>query len=259
MDAAEHVAHGDYAARVTERGPREVRHLAQAFNSMSERLQLNDEQRRRLLADISHELRTPLTVLQGNLEGLLDGIYQADESRLESLLEETRMMSRLIDDLRTLADAESGTLRLQREPTDLSELAREVIASFQGQAQANGIALSVDAAPDLPVVEVDPARIRQVLTNLVANALRYTSAGGSIRVQCERQDKIITVKVSDTGRGIPEQDLPHIFERYTKSSDSRGSGLGLAIAKDLVAAHGGTITAKSQPGQGTSIAFTLPL
>ena len=259
MDAAEHVAQGDYAARVTERGPHEVRQLVHAFNSMSERLQLNDEQRRRLLADISHELRTPLTVLQGNLEGLLDGLYQPDAARLESLVEETRVMSRLIDDLRTLADTESGTLKLQREPTDLGLLANEVIASFRGQAQSAGVNLSVETAPpQVPLIEIDPARIRQVLANLIANALRYTGSGGSIRVQCESKDKAISVTVSDTGRGIAEQDLPHIFERYTNSSDSRGSGLGLAIAKDLVEAHGGTITAHSQIGQGATIGFTLP-
>jgi two-component system sensor histidine kinase BaeS len=259
MDAADHVAQGDYFTRVTERGPRDVRHLAHAFNSMSERLQLNDEQRRRLLADISHELRTPLTVLQGNLEGMLDGIYQPDAVRLESLVEETRVMSRLIDDLRTLADAESGTLKLQREPTDLGVLANEVIASFRGQAQSGGVSLSVEGAPDLPQIEIDPARLRQVLTNLIANALRYTTSGGSIRIQCESKDKIIEVTVSDTGRGIAPSDLPHIFDRYTKSSDSRGSGLGLAIAKDLIEAHGGTITAQSEVNRGTTITFTLPV
>jgi two-component system sensor histidine kinase BaeS len=259
MDAAQHVAQGDYAARVMERGPREVRHLVHAFNSMSERLQLNDEQRRRLLADISHELRTPLTVLQGNLEGMLDGIYQPDATRLESLVEETRVMSRLIDDLRTLADAESGTLKLQRESTDLGVLLNEVVASFRGQAQAAGISLTVESAPDLPLIEIDPARIRQVLTNLIANALRYTTNGESIRMQCELKDKLIEVTVSDTGRGIAAQDLPHIFERYTKSSDSRGSGLGLAIAKDLVEAHGGQISARSELHHGTTITFTLPV
>jgi two-component system sensor histidine kinase BaeS len=258
MTAADHVAQGDYSARVTERGPHDVRQLTRAFNSMSERLQLNDEQRRRLLADISHELRTPLTVMQGNLEGMLDGIYQADEVRLESLVEETRVMSRLIDDLRTLADAESGTLKLQREPTDLALLANEVIASFRGQAQAGEVRLSVETATDLPLIDIDPARIRQVLTNLIANALRYTSKGGSIRVKCVSQGQSIEVTVSDTGRGIAEQDLPHIFDRYTKSSDSRGSRLGLAIARDLVEAHGGTITAQSEMSQGTTITFTLP-
>jgi signal transduction histidine kinase len=258
MDAAEHVAEGDYSARVKERGPRDVRQLAHAFNSMNERLQLNDEQRRRLLADISHELRTPLTVLQGNLEGLLDGVYQPDEARLGSLVEETRVMSRLIDDLRTLADADSGTLNLKRAPTDLGLLINEAIASFRGQAQAGGVSLSADLAPDIPAIELDPARIRQVLTNLIANALRYTADGGSIRVQCARTAATVEVVVSDTGRGIGEEDLPHIFERYTKSSDSRGSGLGLAIAKDLVEAHDGSIGAQSTIGQGTTVTFTLP-
>ena len=260
MGAADQIAEGDYTTRVPERGPRDVRHLAHAFNSMSERLQVNDEQRRRLLADISHELRTPLTVIQGNLEGLLDGIYQPDAAHLASLLEETQVMSRLIDDLRTLADADSGTLKLQREPTDLGMLLNEVIASFRGQAQSGGVALSVEVIPpQLPLIDIDPARIRQVLMNLIANALRYTNSGGSIRVQCELKDKNVAVTVSDTGRGIAPQDVPHIFERYTKSSDSRGSGLGLAIAKDLIEAHGGSITAQSELDQGTTITFTLPI
>jgi two-component system, OmpR family, sensor histidine kinase BaeS len=259
MDAADHVAQGDYSTRVTERGPRDVRHLAHAFNSMSARLQLNDEQRRRLLADISHELRTPLTVLHGNLEGMLDGIYQPDAVRLESLVEETRVMSRLIDDLRTLADADSGTLKLQREPTDVRVLINEVIESFRGQAQSGGVDLLVEAAPDLPLIEIDPARIRQVLTNLIANALRYTTSGGSIHVGCASRGQSIEVTVSDTGRGIAPSDVPHIFDRYTKSSDSRGSGLGLAIAKDLVEAHSGTIAAQSELNHGTRITFTLPV
>jgi signal transduction histidine kinase len=259
METAEHVAQGDYSSRVTERGPHEVRQLARTFNTMTERLQVNDEQRRRLLADISHELRTPLTVIQGNLEGMLDGIYQPDAAHLESILEETRLLSRLIEDLRTLADADSGALKLQREPTDLGLLANEVIASFRAQAQAVGVSLSVEAVPDLPPIEVDPARIRQVLTNLIANALRYTASGGSIRAGCISKGQLIEVTVSDTGRGIAPSDVPHIFDRYTKSSDSRGSGLGLAIARDLVEAHGGQISAQSEVGQGTIITFTLPV
>ena len=259
MDAAQRIAAGDYSPRVPERGPRDVRHFARAFNGMSERLQVNDEQRRRLLADISHELRTPLTVIQGNLEGMLDGVYQPDAARLESLLEETRLLSRLIEDLRTSADAESGTLQLRREPTDLGILTNDVIASFRGQAQSAGVGLSVEAAPDLPLIEIDPIRIRQVLTNLIANALRYTGRDVSIRLQCALKDKLIEVTVSDTGRGIAPSDLPYIFERYTKSSDSRGSGLGLAIAKELVEAHGGQISAQSVVGQGTTITFTLPV
>ncbi len=259
MDAAARIADGDYSTRISERGPREVRDLTRAFNTMTGRLQTNAEQRRRLLADLSHELRTPLTVMQGNIEGLLDGIYAPDNEHLEALLEETRLMFRLIDDLRTLALTESGTLKLEREPTDLGVLANEVAASFRAAAQAAGVQLTVEVAPDLPLIELDPARIHQVLTNLIANALRYTASGGQIQVQGELHGADLRVTVSDTGRGIAPQDLPHIFDRYYKSSDSRGTGLGLAIAKSLVTAHGGAIMAQSEMGKGTTIVFTLPV
>ncbi len=259
MDAAKHVAQGDYALRVTERGPREVRHLTHAFNTMTERLQTNAEQRRRLLADISHELRTPLTVMQGNVEGMLDGVYQPDHDHLEAILEETRVMARLIDDLRTLALTESGTLQLQREPVEPGALVAEAVASFRDTAQSAGVHLNADIAADLPTLEIDPARIHQVLTNLIANALHYTASGGTIRVTCAQKGTRLEVSVADSGRGIAPADLPHIFDRYFKSSDSRGSGLGLAIAKDLVETHGGQITAQSQIGQGTVITVTLPI
>jgi signal transduction histidine kinase len=261
IEAAGRVAEGDYSARVAERGPREVRAMARAFNSMAERLQAIDEQRRGLLADVTHELRTPLTVIQGNLEGLLDGVYPRDDAHLEPILEETRVLSRLIDDLRTLALAESGALKLQKEPTDLGALVGESMASFQAQADAAGIELHADIAPELPMLELDPARIRQVLENLMANALRYTPRGGTIRVRCYAEDQgntHVAVSVSDTGTGIPPEALAHIFDRFYKSSDSRGTGLGLAIAKNLVAAHGGEISAQSELGKGTTIRFTLP-
>jgi two-component system sensor histidine kinase BaeS len=199
-------------------------------------------------------------VIQGNLEGLLDGIYPRDDAHLQPILEETRVLSRLIDDLRTLALAESGALRLEKEPTDLAVLASEAVASFRAQADAAGIELSADAAPDLPLLDVDAARINQVLDNLISNALRYTPNGGAIRVQCSiASGTHIAVAVSDTGAGIPPDRLPHIFDRFYKSSDSRGTGLGLAIAKNLVAAHGGEIEAESRLGEGTTIRFRLPL
>ena len=262
MEAAGRVADGDYAARVDERGPREVRALARTFNSMAARLQANDEQRRNLLADVTHELRTPLTVIQGNLEGLIDGVYPRDDAHLAPILEETRVLSRLIDDLRTLALAESGALKLQKEPTDLAMLTSETVASFRAQADAARIELSAEIGADVPSLELDPGRIREVLENLIANALRYTPRGGKISVQCtvgSGQTKSAQVCVSDTGAGIPADELPHIFERFHKSHDSRGTGLGLAIAKNLVAAHGGDISAQSEPGKGTTIRFSLPV
>ena len=260
MEAAGRVAEGDYTVRVAERGPREVRALAHTFNSMVARLAAHDEQRRNLLADVTHELRTPLTVIQGDLEGLLDSIYPRDDAHLQSILEETRILSRLIDDLRTLALAESGALRLEKEPTDLAALASEAVASFRAQADAAGIELSTDAAPDLPMLDVDPGRIRQVLDNLIANALRYTASGGTILVRCLTGDGAkVLVAVTDTGAGIPPDELARIFDRFFKSQDSRGTGLGLAIARNLVVAHGGEISAESELGKGTTIRFTLPV
>ena len=260
LDAAGRVAEGDYSARAAEQGPREVRALARAFNSMAGRLQATDEQRRDLLADVTHELRTPLTVIQGNLEGLIDGVYPADEARLKSILDETQVLSRLVDDLRTLALAESGALVLKKEPTDLAALVDEAAASFRSQADAAGVSLSAEVDAEMPAFEVDPARMREVLANLIANALRYTPRGGSIRVRgvMNGGENRVTVSVSDTGAGIAPEDLPRIFDRFYKARDSRGMGLGLAIAKNLVAAHGGEIVAESGPGQGTTIRFWLP-
>jgi signal transduction histidine kinase len=263
IEAARQVAEGDYSARVPERGPREVRELAHAFNSMSARLQASDEQRRGLIADVTHELRTPLTVIQGNLEGLIDGVYPADEAHLMPVLEETRVLARLIDDLRTLSLAESGALKLQKETTDLGTLASETVASFRAQADAAGISLEAEAAAGVPVIRADPARIREVLDNLISNALRHTPRGGAIRVctsaaPAGERDGRVMLSVSDTGSGITVDDLPHIFERFYRARDSRGMGLGLAIAKDLIEAHGGEIVARSTLGEGTTIECWLP-
>ncbi len=258
--ASSRIADGDYSARVAERGPSEVRSLARAFNSMAERLQASDQTRRAMLADVTHELRTPLTVIQGNLEGLLDGVYPRDDEHLQPILDETRVLSRLIDDLRTLALAESGALQLQKEPTDLGMLIGETVASFRTQACELGVELNSDIAPNMPTLNLDAARIRQVLENLIANALRYTASGGKISVQCAVDgEQTIGVSVNDTGRGIAAEELPHIFDRFYKSRDSRGTGLGLAIAKNLIAAHGGDISAQSELGKGTTIRFTLPV
>lgn len=260
IDAAQRVADGDYTIRVQERGPREVRVLAHSFNAMTARLQANDAQRRRLLADVSHELRTPLTVMQGNLEGMLDGVYPLDRAHLEPVLDEMQQLARLIEDLRTLASAEAGALHLAREATDLALLIKETTASFRAQAETGGVTLIADVAAALPNVNADPARIRQVLGNLIGNALRFTGRGGEIRVTCENYTgKNVSVTVKDTGRGILPEELPHIFERFYKARDSRGTGLGLAIAKNLVEAHGGAIFAESQVGKGTKIWFTLPV
>jgi signal transduction histidine kinase len=263
LEASERVAAGDYTARVRELGPPEVRSLGKAFNHMASRLQSTDEQRRSLLADISHELRTPLTVVQGNLEGLLDGVYPADETHLRMIFEESQVLKRLIEDLHTLALAESGALQLRREPVDISALINEVISAFNSQVQASSVILQADLPNDLPNLSLDPLRIHQVLSNLIANAIRYTPPEGSISVRGRLisgvGDPFIRLEVSDTGPGIPETDLPYVFDRYYKSSDSGGSGLGLAIARRLVEAHRGTIQASSPAGGGTTIKIELPV
>ena len=259
IDAAESVEAGNYSARVRPRGPRELRSLARAFNAMSARLESSEEQRRRLLADVTHELRTPLTIMQGNLEALLDGLYPADAEHLEPILDETRVLSRLIDDLRTLSLAEAGALTLHRESTDIGDLVSDSVASFRTQADGAGISLVSAVEDGLPQIEVDPVRMREVLSNLLSNALRYTPRGGSVRVGASASDGKVRISVKDSGPGIAAEALPHVFDRFYKSEESHGAGLGLAIAKSLVVAHGGEIEATSVPGQGTEMRVTLPV
>jgi len=263
VDASNKVAEGDYSIRVDEKGPPEIYSLMRGFNSMAERLQVNDQQRRNMLADVSHELRTPITVIQGNVEGILDGLYPADEARLKSIVEETQILSRLVDDLRTMALAESGSLQLRREPTDLSLLIREVVSSLNSQIKEKEIRAELLLA-DAEGLNIDPLRVREVLTNLLSNALRYTPRGGQLRVRLTEsgvglpEAESVTISVEDTGPGIESTDLPHVFDRFYKSSDSGGMGLGLSIAKYLVEAHGGKIWAESEVDRGTKISFMLP-
>ncbi len=262
VEAAQRVSDGDYAVRVSERGPRDIRSVVRAFNAMAARLQAQQAERRNLLADVTHELRTPLTIIQGNLEGLADGIYPLDREHVEPILEETHILSRLIEDLRTLALVESGALVLRKEPTDLGALIGETVASFRLQAETTGIALETEVATELPPADIDPQRVHEILVNLLANALHYTPRGGSIRVRCsavEGKAGLVMVSVSDNGAGIAAEELAHIFDRFHKARDSGGSGLGLTIAKNLVAAHGGEIGAESVLGQGTTVRFTLPV
>jgi two-component system, OmpR family, sensor histidine kinase BaeS len=257
IEAAGRVEAGEVGTQVPERGPDEVRQLARAFNAMTSRLERTDEARRRLLADVSHELRTPLTVMQGNLEGMLDGLYPIDEAHLAPVLEETRVLARLVEDLRTLSLSEAGNLRLYREPTDLGRLVEEVAAGHRVAADAAGVTLTVRAAPDLPLLEVDPARRRQVIGNLVANALRFTPSGGEVTLGASRTDDGIGLTVRDTGAGMEPDAVEHAFDRFYRSADSSGTGLGLPIARNLVEAHGGRISLRSTPGEGTAVEVRL--
>ncbi len=244
MEAAGRVAGGDYEARVEARGPGEVRRLASSFNQMAERLQLHEARRRSLLADVAHEMRTPLSVIRGNVEGMLDGLYPADEAHLGPVLEETAVMSRLLDDLQTLSTAEAGVLRLHRERVDPAALVEDAVAAVRDRADRAGVTLGWRAAPGVG--------------ELLSNAVRHTPRGGSVVVAVEPSAAGVCVAVSDTGSGIGAGDLPYVFDRFVKSADSGGAGLGLAIAKRLVEAHGGEISAESEPGGGTTMRLVLP-
>ena len=257
--ASDRVASGDLAVRVREHGAPWMRSVARAFNSMTTSLEAQHRQRRELMADVAHELRTPLTAMQGRLEGMVDGVYAADAAQVAQVLEDTRLLARLVEDLRTLAHSESGTLTLQREPTDVGVLAEEVVALFRPAADSGGVRLTATVHDGVSPIDVDPVRIREVMTNLVSNALRYTPAGGRVALDVDHGTSIVTVRVADSGPGIPPSDLPHIFDRFYKGTSSNGSGLGLTIARNLIEAHGGTLTAAGSPEGGTTFVAALPV
>jgi signal transduction histidine kinase len=260
VDVASRVEAGDYSARVRQpvRGPRPVRELVRAFDTMAARLEADETQRRSLLADVTHELRTPLAVVQGNLEAIIDGVHPPDEAHLTSILDETRVLTRLVEDLRTLALSEAGSLSLHREPTDLAILAADVASAFEAAAGSAGVAIEAEVDEILPLLDIDPVRIREVISNLVGNAIRHTPAGGTIRISGRLDDAFVDLVVTDTGTGIEPDLLPHVFERFTRSTSTGGSGLGLAIARGLVELHGGTIAASSPAAGGTRIEVRLP-
>jgi signal transduction histidine kinase len=270
MKAADALAEGDLSARVPATGSGEFRRFTRSFNRMAEALETADHQRRELLADVAHELRTPLTVIQGNLEGLRDGVYEATPEHLDLVLDETHKLSRLVDDLRLLTLVEAGQLPLDIQVLDVPQLLADVRDTFAVQASEAGVALGVESAESLPPLIGDPQRLGQVLGNLVTNALRHTPPGGRVTLgatlpSTEEVPTAVLLWVADTGEGIPSEDLPRIFDRFWRGDPARshelgaGSGLGLAIAKSLVEAHGGRIWAESQVGQGTAVSCLLPL
>jgi signal transduction histidine kinase len=259
-EAAHRLTEGD-VPQVQVRSQDEIGELARAFNQMAQSLSQQEMLRRNLMADIAHELRTPLTVIRSDLEALLDGVFEPTPETLASLQEETLLLSRLVDDLRALAQAEAGQLQLERQSTDLAELLRAVIASFDLQADTQGLALVLDLPSDLPRLDADPQRVRQIVANLVSNALRHAPDSSRVVVAAAERPGEVLVSVTDDGPGISPEEVSHVFDRFWRGQRSRaaGTGLGLAIARELVRAHGGRIWVESEQGKGSTFYFTLPL
>ena len=263
-NAARRLGRGDLSQRVQFKGKGEVGVLAQAFNSMAADLEHAEQLRRNLVADVAHELRTPLSNIQGYLEAIRDRVMKANAATIRSLNEETALLSRLVDELQELSLAEAGELKLVYQAEDIAKLVKQAVTSLQPQVAAKEILLSLDLPDNLPLVNIDRQRVNEVLHNLLENAVAHTHKGGTINVAAMTQGDWVEISISDTGEGIPAEDLPNIFERLYRVDRSRaratgGSGLGLTIAKRMVEAHGGQITVQSELGKGSSFSFTLPI
>jgi two-component system sensor histidine kinase BaeS len=258
MEATGRLAEGDYTTRVRPYGSSDVRQLAVAFNSLAERLERDEAQRRTLIADVTHELRTPLSVIRGAAEGIVDGVYPGDSAHVAPIVDGVEVIARLVDDLATLSSAEAGQLTLHREEIAPRDLVEGAVAALRPRFEAAGISIVNDVPEGLPSLDVDVFRMRRVLSNVLTNALRHTPRGGSVTLTATRDPGGVSLRISDTGAGIPPDQLPHVFERFSKSPDSEGTGLGLAIARSIVTSHGGSISAQSLEGEGTTIVVSLP-
>ncbi len=262
--AAQGIAGGDLSQRVDIRSKDELGQLGQAFNHMGESLARAEKLRQNMVADIAHELRTPLSVMRGNLEAIMDGVFEPTKETIASIHGETVLLSRLVDDLQELALAEAGELKIEREPTDLTSLVERTVASVAPRAEKNDVTMVKDLATDLPLVSIDPQRIGQVLLNLLDNALRYSPAGGTVTVRARQEEQVVQVDIANQGPGLEPEELSLVFERFYRGDKARsritgGAGLGLSIVRQLVEAHGGRVWAESGTGEGATFSFTLPL
>ncbi len=267
--AAHRFAQGELDERVPVQGSEEMAEAAQAFNDMAASLEQAEILRRNLVADIAHELRTPLTVIQGNLQAILDDVYPLEKREIATVYDETLVLGRLVSDLRDLSQAEAGQLNLNLQAIEVQPVLDGVCNAFADLARQQDVQLDSSAAGDIRSVLADPDRLRQILNNLVSNALRHTPEGSSVEIRAEEEsrsqdDARVKFSVSDTGPGIPSEDLSYVFDRFWRAERSRsreygGSGLGLAISRQLVEAQGGEIGAESEVGRGSEFWFTLPV
>jgi len=261
--AARRLGEGDFSHRVKHSGKGEMGELAQTFNSMADSLEKAEMLRKNMVADVAHELRTPISHIRGQLEAIGDGLIKPDVRTFSSIYEESILLSRLIDDLQDLTLAEAGKLKMVRQAKDIPELIDQTVQNIRPIAESHGLSINIRLPDKLPPCDIDAQRIGQVLRILLDNAVAHTPDGGKIDIKAEQIENFIELSVSDTGEGIPESDLPYIFERFYRVDKSRaratgGQGLGLTIARRLVEAHGGNIKVQSDQGKGSRFAFTIP-
>jgi signal transduction histidine kinase len=267
---AAHISKGDLSYRVKVHANDEIGKLAESFNEMAKQLDNSEQSRRRLVSDVAHELRTPLTIIQGTVDGIADGIFQPDREHLDSIREQTVLLTHLVNDLRDLSMAESGQLKLERLSSDMVDLIQKKLAQFEVNARQKNVRLTLETQSTILPINIDAKRIEQVIGNLLSNAIRHTPEGGQITVSVKPSEVVtepaknsLIVSVADTGEGIPADNLPHIFERFYRVETSRsrsegGAGLGLAIVKQMVEAHGGRVWVQSMAGEGSTFYFSLP-
>lgn len=258
--AAGALRRGARGARVAATSDDELGDLAREFNAMADALERGDLLRRQLLGDVAHELRTPLTNIQGHLEALRDGVLPAEPATFVSLHDEASRLGRLVADLESLARAEAAAFSLERGPCDLAAVAGDVSAELEDRFRAKGVALALALAPAEVVGDAD--RLAQIVRNLLSNALKYTPAGGHVRLATARARDRVTLEVADDGPGIASDDLPRVFDRFWRGAsagDVTGSGIGLTVARELARAHGGELVARSEPGRGSAFTLAMPL
>lgn len=272
IQGARQIAKGDLAYRVDVKSGGELGDLAQSFNKMALGLDMSEQSRKQLNADIAHELRTPVTVIEGTVDGILDGVFEADREHLESIKEQTHLLAMLTHDLRDLSLAESGQLILECAPTNMKGLIERKLLQYEMKAREKDVSLKLNVSPGLPEINIDPVRIEQVVANLMTNAIRHTMEGGSITINLETitgdsthniGKPSLIISFTDTGKGIAPEHLPYVFERFYRVDSSRsrsegGAGLGLAIVKQIVQAHGGQVWVESEVNKGSVFYIAFP-
>jgi two-component system sensor histidine kinase BaeS len=261
--ATQVVAAGKPAQQVPVRSRDELGQLATSFNRMSSDLSRSLELRRQMTADIAHELRTPLSIIVGHAEAVHDGVLPASTESFEIIREEAGRLEHLVEDLRTLSMADAGELKLAIQPCNVAELLRSAERTYAHQTRQKDISIETRLDPDLPDINVDIQRMKEVLSNILDNALRYTPQAGRITMSAAAVDNQVEIRIKDSGPGVATDDLDKVFERFYRTEASRnreegGSGLGFAIARSIIEKHDGRIWAESQPGEGLSVIIRLP-